>query len=93
MLIWDGEVNEIFPYVERERALFVEAEKKIVISILKDGIKNNIFNIDDPEFVAFSILASIKGLEESLLQDSKRKMNEEDINSMLNMFFNGILHR
>ena len=85
--------KEILPLAEKERITFIEAEKKIVSNILKKGISENIFKINDPEFVAVAIIASMKGLESSLLIYLDRKINKEDNNAMLDIFFNGILKR
>jgi len=83
--------KELFPRAEKLRASFFEAEKKIVATILRQGVKEDIFKIDDPEFVAVAIIASMKGLESSLVLYLDREIRKDDYSAMLQILFNGIL--
>jgi len=84
--------EEILPLVEKERDFFNEAEKRILFSILIKGIDEKIFKIVDPEFVAVAIIASMKGMESSLLIYLNREMDNKDSDAMLDILFNGILN-
>ena len=84
-------ITELLPHIDKERVRFIEAEKKIVVNILKDGIKKKVFKIKDPEFVAITMISSIKGLESSLLTYLNHNTTAADYEAILDILFNGIL--
>ncbi len=84
-------ITELLPLIDKERAKFINAEKEIVVNILKDGIKKKVFKMEDPEFVAITMISSIKGLETSLLTYLNRNTTTADYEAILDILFNGIL--
>jgi len=86
-----GSSQEVLPLIEEERRLFFKTEKKLVLDILKEGIKKNIFHIADPECSAITIIASMRGLESTIRLYEGRQFRPADYESMLNTLFYGIL--
>jgi len=84
--------QELLPLIEKERRQFFKAEKTLVIEILEEGVKKNIFKIDNLEFAALAIIASIRGLGPTLLLYQNRNLRVSDYDSMLNFIFNGVLN-
>ena len=83
--------QELLPLVEEERHRFIDAEKKLVLEILKEGSKKGFFKIGDPEFIAVAIIAIMQGLESTFLLYQYRQLNVADYDAMLNVLFYGIL--
>ncbi|MCD6570184.1 MAG: TetR/AcrR family transcriptional regulator [Deltaproteobacteria bacterium] len=83
--------QELLPLAEEERHRFIETEKKLVLEILEEGSQSNIFEIGDPEFAAVAIIASMRGLEPTLLLYQDRQLSMGDYEAMLNVLFYGIL--
>jgi len=83
--------QELMPLIEKERRLFFKAEKALMLEILEEGSEKNIFGINNPEFTALAIIASMRGLEPTLLLYQDRRLRVADYDSMLNFLFHGIL--
>ena len=83
--------QELMPLIEKERRRFFKAEKAIMLEILEEGCEKYIFEIKNPEFTALAIIASMRGLEPTLLLYQDRKLRVSDYDSMIKFFFHGIL--
>ena len=58
--------------------------------MLKDGIKQGIFVMEDAELTARMITIVLKGMEYPLIVENKSDNMESEINLMLNILFKGI---
>ena len=83
--------QELLLLAEKEREKFIEAEKKLILEILKEGSQKGVFEIGDAEFIAVAIIASMRGLEPALLLYQDRELSIADYDAMLNVLFYGIL--
>jgi len=82
---------EHYSFVENERKDFTEYEIKTLTEILKQGIEQNVFGMQDVELAARMIAIALKGLEYPLIVENKNNNNMEDeINQMLNILFKGL---
>jgi len=86
-----GVAWELLPLVEEERRRFTDAEKRLVADILEKGTQSGVFGIDNFEFVAVVIIASMRGLESTLLLYQDRELSAADYNAMLEVLLYGIL--
>jgi len=85
------EYLEHYSFVENERKDFTEHEIKTLTEILKQGIDQNVFGMQDVELAARMIAIALKGLEYPLIVENKNNNNMEDeINQMLNILFKGL---
>ncbi len=85
------EYLEHYSFVENERKDFTEYEIKTLTEILKQGIEQNVFGMQDVELAARMIAIALKGLEYPLIVENKNNNNMEDeINQMLNILFKGL---
>jgi len=85
------EYLEHYSFVENERKDFTEHEIKTLTEILKQGIEQNVFGMQDVELAARMIAIALKGLEYPLIVENKNNNNMEDeINQMLNILFKGL---
>lgn len=86
-----GAAWELLPLIEEERRRFTDAEKRLVMDILEEGTQAGIFGIDNFEFVAVAVIASMRGLESTLLLYQDRELSAADYNAMLEVLLYGIL--
>jgi len=85
--------REVLAYAEETRVKFLNAEKKIILEILNMGLDKKVFKIDNPELVALGLIASIKGLESSILSHDDREIISSNFEEMLNILLHGIVKK
>ncbi|MBW2091432.1 MAG: TetR/AcrR family transcriptional regulator [Deltaproteobacteria bacterium] len=83
--------QELLPLVEGERQQFFEEEKRLVLDILEEGSRKNVFKVLDPEIITMIIIASLRGLEPTILMYHDRQLSQSDYNAILDVLFYGIL--
>lgn len=68
-------------------------EIKILKSILKSGIDQGIFSVDDPELAALAIATAMKGLEIPLFIKKEHGNIEDRLDNLINFLFYGLVKR
>lgn len=84
------EYLEHFVFIEKIRKKYLEDEIHVIKKILKRGVKQGAFVIEDLELTAFTIVVALKGLEYPLVQESEILNTDQGIDSLLKILFNGI---
>ncbi len=79
-----------FVFIEKIRKKYLEDEIRVIKKILKSGVKQGAFVIEDLELTAFTIVIALKGLEYPLIQESEILNTDQGIDSLLKILFNGI---
>jgi AcrR family transcriptional regulator len=83
-----------FEFIERIRYKYDQEEIANVQVILKEGIENGEFRIEDPFLASVAIVTSMKGFEIPLyITGEKGKDIEQRVDKLLKMLFNGILKK
>ena len=83
-----------FEFIERIRYKYDQEEIANVQVILKEGIENGEFRIEDPFLASVAIVTSMKGFEIPLyIKGEKGKDIEQRVDKLLKMLFNGILKK
>jgi len=80
-------------FIEKIRKNYDQEEVRIVENILREGVENNEFNVDDPHLSSIAIVTAMKGLEIPLLLDDEKKNMNHRIEKMLDFLFYGIVRR
>jgi helix-turn-helix protein len=62
-------------------------------NILKEGVQNNIFEINDTALAAIAIVTALKGMEIPLFWGVEEKDIELRLDHLINILFNGVLKR
>jgi hypothetical protein len=62
-------------------------------NILKEGVKNGIFEIDDTSLAAIAIVTALKGLEVPLFWGKEDKDIERRLDNLIQILFNGVMKR
>ncbi len=81
-------------FVENVRKKYDLEEITMVENILKAGVKNNEFNIDNTGLAAVAIVTAMKGLEIPLFwEDDKEQDMEKRLDDLINILFYGLVKR
>ncbi len=92
-MIISNEYFSSFDFVEREKENIFKEEVQIIEDILKKGIQEGIFAIEDVHTLSLGIYTAIKGLESTLLEtDSPADINRK-VNSLAAVLFYGIKNK
>lgn len=86
------EYIEKFSEIEILRAQLDEREARLIESMLSSGVEKGIFSIDNIELTAQAFVMAMKGFEYKWALEDKKKVNEV-INSMMEIFYYGIVKR
>ncbi|MCK4251345.1 TetR/AcrR family transcriptional regulator [candidate division WOR-3 bacterium] len=84
------EYLEHYAFIEKIRKKYLKDEIRVIKKILKSGVKQGAFVIEDLELTAFTIVLALKGLEYPLIQESEILNTDQGIDSLLKILFNGI---
>lgn len=87
------EYLEHYAFIETIRKKYFKDEIKVIEKILKAGVEQGVFVIEDLKLTAFAIVVALKGLEYPLIEESEILNTEQAINSLLRVLFNGIAIR
>ncbi|MGQ9702218.1 MAG: hypothetical protein ACUVQT_07165 [bacterium] len=82
-----------YDFIQRFREDLDRYETKVILDILRDGIKKRVFSITDPIMAASSIVVALKGFEYIWGTEENIAKLEKQTESMLEMFYRGILRR
>lgn len=87
------EYLEHFVFIEKIRKKYLKDEINTIKKILKNGVDQGTFVINDLELTACMIVVALKGLEYPLIEEIEVLSNEQGINSLLGVLFRGIEKR
>ncbi|GAB6281512.1 MAG: TetR/AcrR family transcriptional regulator [Ignavibacterium sp.] len=79
-----------YSFIDNARKKNFDEEIKIVANILKEGIKKNIFDIENVNLTALAIVTALKGLEYPWTIETPLQDIEKNINTLLKVLFKGI---
>jgi AcrR family transcriptional regulator len=80
-------------FIEKIRREYDRYEIKIVTEILKKGIKDNKFLIEDPALSAVAIVTAMKGLEIPLFINKEHGNIEDRLDNLIKFLFYGLIKR
>ena len=80
-----------FEFIENIRSRYDREELAILRLILYDGMRKNVFNVDNSEYTALAIQTTLKGLEVPLFWKKKEVNIENRLNAILDVLFYGIV--
>lgn len=80
-------------FINKIREKYDKEEMLLVEGILKEGVLQNKFNIDNTEFAAIAIVTALKGLEIPLFKYNNQINLDDRMNHLLNILFFGIVKR
>lgn len=87
------EYLEHFDFIKEIREKHIKEEIKIISSILREGVFQGLFDVEDVNKTANSIFLALKCLEYPIFIEDKSAEIEKSINDLLNILFNGIKKR
>lgn len=80
-------------YLGGFRQRYDQYELNLYKEILIEGIRRGVFEIHDLDLTAYAMVIAAKGLEYHWAMEKNREIIERSIDSLLEVFFNGILKR
>lgn len=87
------EYLEHYAFIEKIREKYLKDEIKVIKKILKTGVEQDVFMIEDLELTASTIVVALKGLEYPWSTENDISKIEESIDSLLKILFLGIVKR
>ncbi|MEO0083640.1 MAG: TetR/AcrR family transcriptional regulator [candidate division WOR-3 bacterium] len=89
--VFKNEYLQHYAYVQKIRKDYDQQEVDIINSILKEGIEQGIFKIQDPNLASFVIMLGIKGLEYEWATAEDSQKLEQDTDKLFEILFYGIV--
>lgn len=80
-----------YKIIETIRLDFDRQEIKMIGKILNEGVKNDIFRIEDIDLTAKAIVIALKGFEIPFFIEKVNRNFEEQLNNLIDILFNGII--
>jgi len=80
-------------FIENIRKKYDQEEIQMMENILNEGVKDNIFEIEDTSLAAIAIVTALKGLEIPLFMNVEEKDVERRLDHLIQILFNGVLKR
>jgi hypothetical protein len=80
-------------FIKLARHKYDEQELEFLTSMLQQGVDEQVFELEDIHITAETIQMTIKAVELPLLLDYETSVFEERLNSLLDIFFNGLKKR
>ena len=80
-------------FIETIRKKYDQEEIQMMENILNEGVRNNIFEIEDTSLAAIAIVTALKGLEIPLFWDAEEKDIEHRLDHLIHILFHGIMKR
>jgi len=87
------EYLEHYSFIERIRKKDLQGEIEIVKAILKKGVDEKVFQVQDSELTAFAIVTALKGLEYPWTMEMPMPDIEKRIDLLLRVLFNGLVKK
>ena len=82
-----------FKIIENIREDFDNQEINMISEILYKGVENNEFKIENVNLTAKAIVVSMKGFEIPFFIEKVNQDLEDQLNSLINILFNGIMNK
>lgn len=80
-------------FIEKIRRKYDLEEIQMMENILNEGVKDNIFEIDDTSLAAIAIVTALKGMEIPLFWGAEEKNVEHRLDHLIHILFNGVMKR
>ena len=80
----------LIDFVEEIREKYDREELNLVKQIIIEGIEDGIFQTDDPELTASSMLSAMKGLETSYSFNNDYESLSTSLNELIRLFIKGL---
>jgi AcrR family transcriptional regulator len=80
-------------FIEKIRRKYDQEEIQMMESILSEGVKNGIFEIDDTPLAAIAIVTALKGMEIPLFWGVEEKDLESRLDHLIHILFHGVMKR
>lgn len=80
-------------FIEKIRRKYDQEEIQLMESILKEGVANNTFEIEDTTLAAIAIVTALKGIEIPLFWGLEEKDIERRLDHLIHILFHGVLKR
>ena len=91
--IFKEEYIKQYPFIQKVREKNFEREMDIVKSILEEGVKKGIFNIDDVKRTSRVILNAIRGMEYSWIMKKSEFDFQQSIKKFIDLLIKGLEKR
>lgn len=88
-----GEYLSHLDFIDQIRLKYDKDEIQIVENILKKGVENNEFSIEDTALAAIAIVTAFKGMEIPMFWEKEEGDVENRLDSLLNFLFYGVIKR
>ena len=82
-----------YSFIEKVRQKNFEEDRKVVMAILKDGIKKSVFEVKNPGLTSLAVVSALKGLEYSWTIEDSMVDIEKSLDNLLMVLFKGIEKR
>lgn len=80
-------------FIRQIRIKYDDLEKEKIQEIINEGVSNGLFSIENPKEITETIQMTLKAVELPLLLNYETDVFTQKINSLLNVFFNGIKNK
>ncbi len=80
-------------FIEKIRKKYDQEEIQMMQNILKEGVKDGIFEIEDTSLAAVAIVTALKGMEIPLFWGVEGKDLETRLDHLIHILFNGVMKR
>ncbi len=80
-------------FIEKIRRKYDQEEIQLMESILKEGVANNTFEIEDTTLAAIAIVTALKGIEIPLFWGLEEKDIERRLDHLIHILFHGVVKR
>jgi len=80
-------------FIEKIRKKYDQEEIQMMESILVEGVKNGMFEIDDTSLAAIAIVTALKGMEIPLFWGVEEKDLESRLDHLIHILFHGVMKR
>jgi AcrR family transcriptional regulator len=80
-------------FIEKTRKKYDQEEIQMMENILKEGVENGLFEIDDTSLAAIAIITALKGMEIPLFWGVEEKDIEHRLDHLIHILFHGVMKR
>jgi AcrR family transcriptional regulator len=80
-------------FINGFREQYDQFESGLYKEILREGVSRDVFEIHDLDLTAYAMVIAAKGLEYHWAMEKNRQIIKRNIDSLLEIFFNGIMKR
>ena len=80
-------------FIEKIRKKSDHEEIQMMENILKEGVEDGVFEIDDTSLAAIAIVTALKGMEVPLFWGAEEKDIDRRLGNLINILFNGVMKR